>query len=170
MHGLHDLTGNEDKKLKGESIIVNLFSERLIQWNSLLCAVIFCCTALPLCFPVFCFSFFGMGSIITKTNVHSMTHTIPLILSPTPNSWTSNPLTLSSVFDYYTLIYLRQLSGRFFGAMKFLVTFAIYADLRAAFRKYRPTVGTSSKFDFAHFWLIDNPSWVMKHAVVRFPK
>ena len=28
--------------------------------------------------------------------------------------------------------------------------------LRAAFRKYRPTVGTSSKFDFAHFWLIDN--------------
>ena len=29
--------------------------------------------------------------------------------------------------------------------------------LRAAFRKYRPTDGTSSKFDFAHFWLIDNP-------------
>ena len=29
--------------------------------------------------------------------------------------------------------------------------------LRAAFRKYRPTVGTSSKFDFAHIWLIDNP-------------
>ena len=29
--------------------------------------------------------------------------------------------------------------------------------LRAAFRKYRPTVGTSSNFDFAHFWLIDNP-------------
>ena len=28
--------------------------------------------------------------------------------------------------------------------------------LRAAFRKYRPTVGTSSKFDFAHIWLIDN--------------
>ena len=24
--------------------------------------------------------------------------------------------------------------------------------LRVAFRKYRPTVGTSSKFDFAHFW------------------
>ena len=29
--------------------------------------------------------------------------------------------------------------------------------LRAVFSKYRPTVGTSSKFDFAHFWLIDNP-------------
>ena len=29
--------------------------------------------------------------------------------------------------------------------------------LRAAFRKYRPTVGTSSKFDFPHIWLIDNP-------------
>ena len=29
--------------------------------------------------------------------------------------------------------------------------------LRAALRKYRPTVGTSSKFDFAYFWLIDNP-------------
>ena len=31
MHGLHDLTGNYDKSLKGESIIVSLFSERLIQ-------------------------------------------------------------------------------------------------------------------------------------------
>ena len=29
--------------------------------------------------------------------------------------------------------------------------------LRVAFRKYRPTVGTSWKFDFAHIWLIDNP-------------
>ena len=29
--------------------------------------------------------------------------------------------------------------------------------LRAAFRKYRPTVGTSSKLDFAHIWLIDSP-------------
>ena len=39
-----------------------------------------------------------------------------------------------------------------------LPTLAIYYDLlKAAFRKYRPTVGTNSKFDFAHFWLIDNP-------------
>ena len=93
--------------------------------------MIFCCAALPLCFPVFClpvFFFFGMGSIITKTDVHSMNHTSPLMLSPTPNSWTSNPLTLSSVFDYYTLIYLRWLSGCFFGAIKFLVTFAIFLD------------------------------------------
>ena len=29
--------------------------------------------------------------------------------------------------------------------------------LRAAFRKDRPNIGTSSKFDSAHFWLIDNP-------------
>ena len=31
MHGLYDLTGDDDKTLKGESIIVSLFSERLIQ-------------------------------------------------------------------------------------------------------------------------------------------
>ena len=31
MHGLHDSTGNDDKSLKGESISVSLFSERLIQ-------------------------------------------------------------------------------------------------------------------------------------------
>ena len=31
MHGLHDLTGNDDKSLKGEPISVSLFSERLIQ-------------------------------------------------------------------------------------------------------------------------------------------
>ena len=44
-------------------------------------------------------------------------------------------------------------------------------ELRAAFRKYRPTIGTSSKFDFAHFWLIDKTiKWVIKHAVVSFPK
>ena len=36
------------------------------------------------------------------------------------------------------------------------VLIAVGNLLRAAFRKYRPTVGTSSKFDFAHFWLIDN--------------
>ena len=29
--------------------------------------------------------------------------------------------------------------------------------LRAAFSKYQPTIGTISKFDFAHFWLIGNP-------------
>ena len=29
-------------------------------------------------------------------------------------------------------------------------------NLRAAFRENRPKVGTSSKFDFAHFWLVDN--------------
>ena len=49
-------------------------------------------------------------------------------------------------------------------------TLAIYYDLlRAAFRKYRPTVGKNSKFDFAHCWLIDNSWRVMKHAVVSFP-
>ena len=31
------------------------------------------------------------------------------------------------------------------------------ANLRAAFLKYRPLVSKSSKFDFTHFWLINNP-------------
>ena len=31
MHGLRDLTGNDVKGVKGESIRVSLFSERLIQ-------------------------------------------------------------------------------------------------------------------------------------------
>ena len=31
IHELHDLTGNDDKSLKGESISVSLFPERLIQ-------------------------------------------------------------------------------------------------------------------------------------------
>ena len=31
IHQPHDLTGNDDKSLKGESISVSLFSERLIQ-------------------------------------------------------------------------------------------------------------------------------------------
>ena len=30
-------------------------------------------------------------------------------------------------------------------------------NLRAAFCKYRPLVNKSSKFDFTHFWLINNP-------------
>ena len=74
-----------------------------------------------------------MGNNITKTDVHPMTLTSPLMLSPTPNSSTSNPLTLSSVSDYYILIYLRYLSGCFFGAIKFLVTFAFFADLNTRF-------------------------------------
>ena len=30
-------------------------------------------------------------------------------------------------------------------------------NLRAAFCRYRPLVNKSSKFDFTHFWLINNP-------------
>ena len=95
MHGLHDLTENDDN--------VSLFSERLIHENSLLCTVIFCCAALPLCFPVFCLAsfFLGMRSIITMTDVHSMTHTSPLISSPTPT-----PNLKPSLFHPYLIITL----------------------------------------------------------------
>ena len=65
----------------------------------------------PSLFPVFCLSVFlfvfGMRSIITKTDVHSMTHTSPLTLSPTP---TPRPQTLSFFHPYLiniTLSYMR---------------------------------------------------------------
>ena len=41
--------------------------------------------------------FFGMRSIITKTDVHSMIHTSPLTLSPTP---TPRPQALSFFHPY----------------------------------------------------------------------
>ena len=86
MHG----TGTDDKSIKGESISVSLFSERLIQWNSLLCLWSFVARLFFFVFLyfvcLFTFFFFGMGSIITKTDVYSMTHTSPLMLSPTFNS------------------------------------------------------------------------------------
>ena len=54
-----------------------------------------------------CFFFFGMRSIITKTDVHSMIHTSPLTLSPTP---TPRPQALSFFHPYLiniTLSYMR---------------------------------------------------------------
>ena len=53
------------------------------------------------------FFFFGMRSIITKTDVHSMIHTSPLTLSPTP---TPRPQALSFFHPYLiniTLSYMR---------------------------------------------------------------
>ena len=112
MHGLHDLTGNDDKSLKGESLVC--FNFRTI--NKMKQLILYCDILLRLylfCFPVFCLAFFFFFflkcavSIITKTDVHSMTHTIPLILSPTP---TPRPQTLSLFHPYLiniTLSYMR---------------------------------------------------------------
>ena len=114
MHRLHDLTGNDDKSLKGESLVC--FNFRTI--NEMKQLILYCDLLLRLslfCFPVFCLAvffvfFFFLNcavSIITKTDVHSMTHAIPLILSPTP---TPRPQTLSLFHPYLiniTLSYTR---------------------------------------------------------------
>ena len=106
MHGLHDLTGNDDKSLKGESLVC--FNFRTI--NTMKQLTLYCDLLLRgspsfvfLCF-VWIF-FFETCSIITKTDVHSMTHTIPLILSPTP---TPRPQTLSLFHPYLINIILSQ--------------------------------------------------------------
>ena len=87
MHGLHDLTGNDDKSLKGESLVcfnfrtINTMKQRTLYCDLLLrgSPSLFSC----IFFNCFFCVFFGMRSAITKTDVHSMTHTSPLILSPT---------------------------------------------------------------------------------------
>ena len=110
MHGLHDLTGNDDKSLKGESLVcfnfrtINTMKQRTLYCDlllrgspSLFSCILFGCS----------FFLFGMSSIITKTDVHSMTHTSPLILSPTP---TLRPQALSLFHPYFiniTLSYMR---------------------------------------------------------------
>ena len=112
MHGLHDLTGNDDKSLKGESLVcfnfrtINTMKQRTLYCDLLLrgSPSLFSCILFG-CF--FFFFFFGIRSIITKTDVHSMTHTSPLILSPTP---TPRPQTLSLFHRYLiniTLPYMR---------------------------------------------------------------
>ena len=98
MHGLHDLTGNDDKSLKGESLVcfnfrtINTMKQRTLYCDlfllrgspSLFSCILFCC---------FSVLFFGMRSIITKTDVRdSLTHTSPLLLSPIR---TPRPQTLS---------------------------------------------------------------------------
>ena len=111
MHGLHDLTGNDDKSLKGESLVcfdfrnVNTMKQRTLYCDLLLrgSPSLFSCILFGCSF----FFFFGMSSIITKTDVHSMTHTSPLILSPTP---TPRPQALSLFHPYFidiTLSYMR---------------------------------------------------------------
>ena len=113
MHGLHDLTGNDDKSLKGESFVcfnrrkintmkqLTLYFVLLLRGSpSLFSFILFGC------FFFSFFFFFGMRSIITMTDVHSMTHTGSPRLSSTPTPRPQNHLTHSSVFDsYYTLIY-----------------------------------------------------------------
>ena len=102
MHGLHDLTGNDDKSLKGESLVcfnfrtintikqLTLYCDLLLRGSpSLFSCILFNC--------FFFFFFFGMRSIITKTDVHSMIHTSPLILPPTPPP---RPQTLSLFHQY----------------------------------------------------------------------
>ena len=113
MHGLHDLTRNDDKSLKGELLVcfyfrtisimkqLTLYCDLLLRGSpSLFSCILFGCF-------FFFFFFFGMRSIITKTDVHSMTHTSPLILSPT---LTPRPQTLSLFHPYLiniTLPYMR---------------------------------------------------------------
>ena len=113
MHGLHDLTGNDDKSLKGESFVcfncrkintmkqITLYFDPLLRGSpSLFSFILFGC------FFFFLF-FFGMRSIITMTAVHSMTHTGPLRLCSTP---TPRPQTLSLIHQYLihiTLSYIR---------------------------------------------------------------
>ena len=98
MHGLHDLTGNDDKSLKGESFVcfnrrkintmkqLTLYFVLLLRGSpSLFSFILFGC------FFFFLFFFFGMRSIITMTDVHSMTHTGPPRLFFYPHSPTSKP-------------------------------------------------------------------------------
>ena len=97
MHGRHDLTGNDDKSLKGESLVcfnfrtINTMKQRILYCDLLL-------RGSPSLFSSILFGgffvlFFGMRSIITKTDVRdSLTHTSPLLLSPIP---TPRPQTLS---------------------------------------------------------------------------
>ena len=97
MHGRHDLTGNDDKSLKGESLVcfnfrtINTMKQRTLYCDLLLrgSPSLFSC----ILFGRFFVLFFGMRSIITKTDVRdSLTHTSPLLLSPIP---TPRPQTLS---------------------------------------------------------------------------
>ena len=97
MHGRHDLTGNDDKSLKGESLVcfnfrtINTMKQRILYCDLLL-------RGSPSLFSSILFGgffvlVFGMRSIITKTDVRdSLTHTSPLLLSPIP---TPRPQTLS---------------------------------------------------------------------------
>ena len=82
MHRLHDLTGNDDKSLKGESLVC--FNFRTI--NTMKQLTLYCDLLLrgsPSLFSCIWFGwfffFFGMRIIIAMTDVHSMTHTSPLI-------------------------------------------------------------------------------------------
>ena len=110
----HDLTGNDDKSLKGESFVC--FNRRKINtMKQLTLYFVILLRGSPSLFSFILFGcffflfFFGMRSIITMTDVHYMTHTGPPRLSSTRTPRPQKPLTHSSVFDsYYTLIYTSQ--------------------------------------------------------------
>ena len=112
MHGLHDLTGNDDKSLKGESFVcfncrkintmkqLTLYFDLLLRGSpSLFSFILFGC--------FFFLFFFGMRSIITMTDVHSMTHTGPLRLSSTPNPRPQTLLPIHQYLIHITLSYIR---------------------------------------------------------------
>ena len=112
MHGLHDLTGNDDKSLKGESFVCSN-CRKINTMKQLTLYFVFCCAALPLCFPLFClavffFVFFFFWNAqhynYDRCLLHDPHWPTQVIFYPHSPTW--NPLTHSSVFDsYYTLIY-----------------------------------------------------------------
>lgn len=114
MHGLHDLTGNDDKSLKGESFVcfncrkintmkqITLYFDLLLRGSpSLFSFILFGC------FFFFFFLFFFWNAQhynYDRCPLHDPHWPTQIIFYP--HSPTSNPLTHSSVFDsYYTLIY-----------------------------------------------------------------
>ena len=129
--------------------------------------MIFCCAALPLCFPVFCLTvfiiiiiiiifYFFMRSIITKTYVHSLTHTSPLILSHTA---TPRPQTLSLFYPYLiniTLSYIRveSMGVRARGARGFAVSQILgNSDFFGSTRKFRQSQFLKTSACFYYYYL-----------------
>ena len=114
----------------------------------------------PSLFPVFCLSVFlfvfGMRSIITKTDVHSMTHTSPLTLSPTP---TPRPQTLSLFYPYLiniTLSYIRveSIGVRARGARGFAVSQILgNSDFFGSTIKFRQSQFLKTSACFYYYYL-----------------
>ena len=99
MHGLHDLTRNDDKSLKGELLVCFYFRTiSIMKQLTLYCDLLL--RGSPSLFSCILYFVFCL-------DVHSMNHTSPPILSPTP---TPRPQTLSLFHPYLiniTLSYMR---------------------------------------------------------------
>ena len=107
MHGLHDLTGNDDKSLKGESFVcfncrkintmkqLTLYFDLLLRGSpSLFSFILFGC------FFFFLFFFWNAQHYnYDRCPLHDPHWPTQVIFYP--HSLTSNPLTHSSVFDSY---------------------------------------------------------------------